>query len=262
MQINKVNASPNFGAKLNLTGATKKHWNMSDKEIKALYTKAEEIGSAKDTVTFNIGKYGEFRNSKMLEEGEFRNNVEGPVAGCFRKVTVDLNLDGENKKYKLSEFSEGHSPLLEEPYHIMKRYLNRLANNFPNKIHEQRKEQNIEKFRTLITDYDSNVQKFTDFLFNGDDAKKVTEHIEHIKDLDEICTDSMVNLDKLNKEETKKFERMLSFAPYFHPLIYMKEMLTRACVRAPQFLKVRSNPAEYAKLQEKENMLLKMSERG
>ena len=262
MQINKINATPNFGAKLKITGVAKKYWNLSDNEIQQLCSKAEEIGTEKDLVTFHIGKYSEFNNLRMLNLTEFRNNVEGPLVGSSRKVTADINIDGNIQKYKFPRYVEGYSEKLKKPFKMLHKMLNRLTDYYPNEVHEQIKEQNLDKYRNLISNYKQNVQNFSDYLFNGDDAKKVTEHINYVKELDALTQDGMVDLFKLDNNDSKRLKQIYNYCFYPHSEFYVREIITRAITNeADKYLEIRKNPAEFAKLQEKQDILLKMSER-
>ncbi len=269
MQIDKMNSSQSFGAKLKLYGVNKKHWNLSSEEIKQLALKAEEIGTPQDKVFFKIGKFGTFDNrQEMLADN--RNNIEGPLYGSYREIKSTIKIGNKLQEIQLADFVEGNSDKLKRPFKIMKSWLNTLSQYFPNEVRAKHKAQETDKLKKFLDTYDENAQKVSDYLFvdkdtkditKHKDIKDITKHIDNLKSLKVAARENMIDFIVLDENYSKKSEKILYNG---HVLVsaYVKDLISRAhFLSAEKYLQVAKNPTEFAKLRAKEEALLTMFEK-
>ncbi len=270
MQIDKINSSQSFGAKLKLYGVNKKHWNLSSEEIKQLVLKAEEIGTPQDKVFFKIGKFGTFDNrQEMLADN--RNNIEGPLYGSYREIKSTIKIGNKSQEIQLADFAEGNSDKLKRPFKIMKSWLNTLSQYFPNEVRAKHKAQETDKLKKFLDTYDENAQKVSDYLFvdkdtkditKHKDIKDITKHIDNLKSLKVAARENMIDFTVLDENYSKKSEKILYNG---HVLVsaYVKDLISRAhFLSAEKYLQVAKNPTEFAKLRAKEEALLTMFEKN
>ena len=261
MQINKINSTPNFGAKLNLAGAGKKHWNLSDTEIKSLTEKAREIGHNKDTITLNIGKFEKFDHRDAIKnQQEFNDNVGfAALYGSSRKISADYIINGKAESQEIADYVAGSSDKLEKPYRLLFGWLSKAADILPNKLHKERKIQSTESLKSLLDNYKENVKNVSDYLFKGADSKKVSEHLYNVKKLSDANNAYMIDRNALDLAYTNKLHQVGLEGFRVEP--YTEELISRAHVNsAEEYLNVRRKPSEFAELQKREQTLLNMAE--
>lgn len=257
MQINKVDSTSTFGAQLKLFGVNKRHWNLKSNELKQLASKAEEIGTPKDVVLFEIGKFGAFDNTKEMLSNNL-DNIEGPLWGCYRNIKSYFTMGDGSHQIQLSDYNEGSFDNLKYPFKIMQNWLNTLAKHFPNNVRAEHKSQETEKLKKFIDAYDKNAYKVSDYLFAEGDTKKIVKHIKELETIKEAAEYDMIDFKSLDKEYEKKAGDILCNGQILTSA-YVKNIIKRAhFLSAEKCLETRKNPAEYAKLKAKEEALLEM----
>ena len=257
MQIDKINSSQSFGAKLKLYGVNKRYWNLSSEEIKQLVLKAEEIGTPQDKVFFRIGKFGTFDNrQEMLADN--RNNIEGPLYGSYRDIKSTIKIGNKFQEIQLADFVEGNFDKLKHPFKMMKSWLNTLSQYFPNEVRAKHKAQETDKLKKFLDTYDENARKVSDYLFADKDIKDITKHIDDLKHLKSATADNMIDFKALDKNYRKKSEDIL-YDGHILTSAYVKNLISRAhFLSAEKYLEILRTPAEHTKLKAKEEALLSM----